>query len=86
MPEGTMIRTQIQLEDAQYRALKELALARSVSMAELMREGVNALLQREDRNRRWAALWESVGSCRETEDDGTVSVRHDDHLAEIYRG
>lgn len=81
-----MVRTQIQLEDEQYRALKKCAAARSVSMAELVRESVDALLRREDRERRWGVLWEAVGSCRDAAADGSVSVRHDDHLAEIYRG
>jgi predicted DNA-binding ribbon-helix-helix protein len=81
-----MVRTQIQLEEAQYRALKELAMARSVSMAELMRAGVDSILQREVRARRWSALWDAVGSCREEDGDGSGSVRHDEHLTEIYRG
>lgn len=81
-----MVRTQIQLEDTQYRKLKALAAARSVSMAELVREGVDALLRSEGRDRRWEELWQSVGSCREPGGDGSGSARHDEHLAEIYRG
>jgi hypothetical protein len=81
-----MVRTQIQLEDDQYRALKALASTRSVSMAELVREGVGNLLRAEERECRWAALWASVGSCHDQAGESTVSVRHDSHLAEVYRG
>jgi hypothetical protein len=84
--ECAMVRTQIQLEDDQYQALKALASTRSVSMAELVREGVGTLLRREERERRWAALWASVGSCHDQAGERSVSVHHDNHLAEIYRG
>ena len=80
-----MVRTQIQLEDDQYRALKELASARSVSMAELVREGVDSLLRGAERERRWSTLWASIGSCRDQGGEGAVSVEHDRHLAEVYR-
>jgi hypothetical protein len=81
-----MVRTQIQLEDEQYQALKALASARSVSMAELVRDGVETLLRGAERERRWTALWASVGSCRDQEGERGVSVQHDSHLAEAYRG
>jgi len=40
-----MIRTQIQLTDEQAKALKRLAASRHISMAELIRQGVNNLLR-----------------------------------------
>lgn len=80
-----MVRTQIQLEDGQYEALKKLAAERSVSMAELVREGVEAVLAAAHQQRRWSTLWQAVGSCHEQPPLGTVSVDHDAHLAEIYR-
>ena len=39
-----MVRTQIQLTEAQARALKRLAREQHVSMAELIRRGVDCLL------------------------------------------
>jgi hypothetical protein len=81
-----VVRTQIQFEDSQYRALKACAAARSVSMAEVVRESVDALLRPEDRERRWALLWQAVGSCRDPQDEGSVAVRHDDFLTTAYRG
>lgn len=40
-----MVRTQIQLTAAQARAIKRIAAARDVSMAELIRESVDAFLR-----------------------------------------
>lgn len=40
-----MIRTQIQLKEAQYRSLKELAARQRTSVAELIRQAVEVLLK-----------------------------------------
>lgn len=42
-----MIKTQIQLEDWQYAALKRVGSERSRSLSDLVREGVILLLERE---------------------------------------
>lgn len=81
-----MIRTQVQLTEEQARALKELAVKREVSMAELVRQAVNLLLQssarldREERRRRAIA---AAGRFRSGRSD--IAERHDDYLTGAYQ-
>ena len=80
-----MIRTQVKLQAAQYKALKELAARRSVSVSQLVRDGVShALAQEYDDESDWDRLFEAVGSCRSEGGESDVSERHDDYLAEPY--
>lgn len=81
-----MVRTQIQLEEAQYQRLRTLASAQSKSVAQLVRDGVDQLLARESAARRWAKAWETVGSARDREGLSDVAREHDTYLAEAYRG
>jgi hypothetical protein len=79
-----MIRTQVQLEEAQYRSLKELAARQRVSVAELIRRAVDNLLQSDVvplEERRQRAI-DAVGRFHSGVND--LSVRHDEYLAEIY--
>jgi len=77
-----MVRTQIQLTKEQAAELKRLALERGVSVAELVREGVDKVLKesrglsREERKRRALA---AVGRFRGPSD---LSERHDHYFAE----
>lgn len=80
-----MQRIQAQLTDAQARGLKELARDHDVSIAELIRRGVDLVLtsqatttaaQRQDR-----AL-SAVGRFASDADD--VALRHDRYLLEAY--
>jgi hypothetical protein len=77
-----MIRMQIQLTAEQARALKELATQRGVSLAELVRQGVERVLeeneQHEKRRRALAVLGRFQG------DASDVSVNHDKYLDEAY--
>ena len=83
-----MIRTQIQLKEEQVRVLKKLAAARGVSMAELIRQSVDALIRSstgigisdEERRRRAIA---AAGRFRSGWSD--VSSDHDRHLVEAFR-
>ena len=83
-----MIRTQIQLKEEQVRVLKKLAAARGVSMAELIRQSVDALIRSstgigisdEERRRRAIA---AAGRFRSGTSD--VSSEHDRHLVEAFR-
>ena len=81
-----MVRTQVQLREEQVRALKKLASARGVSMAELIRQSVDALIRSsrgvdpEERRRRAIA---AAGRFRSGASD--VSSEHDRHLAEAFR-
>ena len=81
-----MVRTQIQLTEDQVQALKSLASARRVSLAELIRQSIDGFLSaqqvfdRSERKRRALAV---VGKFRSDVTD--LSVRHDEYLAEAYR-
>ena len=81
-----MIRTQVQLTEEQARALKELATEREVSMAELVRQAVNLLLQssarldHEERRRRAIA---AAGRFHSGQSD--IAERHDDYLTGAYQ-
>ena len=81
-----MIRTQIQLTETQARDLKALAKQRRVSMAELIRRGIDQYLRNEglvisDEERRRRAL-SIVGKWDSGLTD--ISVNHDKYLEEIY--
>jgi len=79
-----MIRTQIQLEETQYRALKELAARQRTSVAELIRRAVENLLEtsdwvsEEERRRRAIA---AAGRFRSGV--GDIAEKHDEYLAQI---
>jgi hypothetical protein len=76
-----MVRTQVQLTEEQMAALKKLATERGASVAQLVREGVNALLQasrglsREERLRRAREVPSFPGPA-------DLSERHDDYFVE----
>ena len=80
-----MVRTQIQLTEEQAHRLKAAAAEQGVSMAELIRRGVDALLnggypdRSAERRRRAIAV---AGRFRSGVPD--LAVNHDRYLAEIY--
>lgn len=80
-----MVRTQIQLTEEQSRALKQMAVQRGRSVAELIRQGVDNVIRSqgtidaEERRRRAIA---AAGRFRSGQAD--LSVEHDRHLAEVY--
>jgi hypothetical protein len=81
-----MVRTQIQLTEEQYRHLKKRAAAEGVSMAELIRNGVERFLSTpggltDDELR--AGARELMGKFRSGKND--VAKRHDEYLAEDHR-
>lgn len=78
-----MVRTQIQLTEEQARSLKRLAAARQVSIAQLIRQGVDTVLQSGmaidlDEKRRRAVA--AAGKFRSGRRD--ISQKHDTYLAE----
>jgi uncharacterized protein (DUF849 family) len=83
-----MIRTQVQLGEEQMRMLKKLAAARGVSMAELIRQSVDALIRSstgigiDDEERRRRAI-AAAGRFRSGMSD--VSSEHNRHLIEAFR-
>ena len=81
-----MVRTQIQLTEAQAEGLKELAARSGVSVAELVRRGVDQLLSADyglDPQERKRRALLAVGKHGSGSDDG--SRRHDEHLAAAFR-
>jgi plasmid stability protein len=81
-----MVRTQIQLTEPQFEALKARASAEGRSMADLIRALVDESLSgtgwpdRDERRRRALA---AIGMLRKGPRD--LARRHDDYLAEAYR-
>lgn len=81
-----MLKTQIMVSEEQLRRLRELARARGVSVAQLVREALDDALARHGVRdagelRRKAAA--AAGRFRSGRRDG--AERHDDHLAEAFR-
>ena len=80
-----MVRTQIQLTEEQSRRLKATALRRSVSVSELIRQGVEAVLAleseptQEEITRR---AIQAAGRYRSSRTD--VSRSHDDYLGDAF--
>ncbi len=80
-----MVRTQIQLTDAQARALKSLAAAEGRSMAEVIRDGVDALLRARRVVDREALKARSIAALgRFKSGTRNLGSRHDDHVADAF--
>jgi hypothetical protein len=79
-----MIRTQIQLTEAQAEKAKRLAAERGVSMSEAIRQLIDAAPERDDRAERFARAIAAAGVGRDVEGKTDVSVNHDTYLADIY--
>jgi hypothetical protein len=79
-----MIRTQIQLTEKQYRALKEEAHRRKLSLSEAVRGAVDLWLGQQRRGETVRRSLASIGRFHSGVSD--VSERHDHYLAEAYRG
>jgi len=81
-----MIRTQIQLTEEQVKALKKMANKKQVSLAELIRQGVNALMRLSDEvpieERKKRAIV-AAGRFRSGKKD--ISAKHDEYLTEAFR-
>jgi len=81
-----MVRTQILLTEAQAQGLRKLATAEHRSMADLVRDGVNALLKAHaggTRDQAKARALAAAGRFRSGVPD--LGTRHDDHLAEAWK-
>ena len=78
-----MVRTQIQLEEEQARALKAAAADRGVSVAALIREGIEWVLGQNERQARIRRALALAGKYRSGLTD--VAQEHDKYLAEDTR-
>ena len=80
-----MVRTQIQLTEEQSKALKKLSAQRDISVAELIRQGVDHYLRScgtiSQTERRQRAI-KAAGQFRSGQED--LSEKHDVYLAEVY--
>jgi hypothetical protein len=80
-----MIRTQIQLTEEQFKTLKKIANKRQVSLAELIRQGVDILMRSsgeitaEERKKR---AINAAGRFRSGKRD--ISTKHDEYLTEAF--
>jgi predicted transcriptional regulator len=77
-----MVRTQIQLSEAQSEAVKKLARERSVSMAAVIRDAVDEYVRRESgvsMDERWQRSLAAVGGFHSGRND--LSQTHDDEFA-----
>lgn len=80
-----MVRTQIQLTDAQAKALKALAASEGRSMADLIRDGVDAMLRTRgavDRDDLKARSLAALGRFKSASRD--LGSKHDEHLAGAF--
>ena len=78
-----MVRTQIQLTEQQAESLKAAAARRGVSMAELIRQSIDQMLEKSgELSARELRLKAAAAAGRFKSGQGDVSVRHDNYLAE----
>ncbi len=81
-----MIRTHVQLTEEQARALKALATARQSSVADLIRQSIDHLIQQpggvDDVEKRQRAI-AAAGRFHSGRSD--VSIEHDQYLTEAYQ-
>lgn len=83
-----MIRTQIQLTKDQHARLKETARTERTSVAELVRRGVERVLEEDRRRRRRASAWQAFQELAQLphvpDPEGATDVaeHHDKYLAD----
>lgn len=77
-----MIRTQVQLYGMQAEALRYMARERGVSVAELVRQAVDAFIREAQRQEQYQRALSVMGKFSSGLPD--VSERHDDYLAEDF--
>ena len=81
-----MVRTQIQLSEAEHRRLKRWAGKLGISMAEAVRRCVSERLSREEQAPTWEQrVREALSVMGKYRDTGAgVAEEHDSYLADIY--
>ena len=81
-----MVRTQIQITAEQAKAIKRIALARHVSVAELIRRAVDIMVKSSpvaDPEEKLKRAIDVVGKFRSGKSE--IARRHDKYLADAYR-
>jgi hypothetical protein len=80
-----MIRTQVQFTEDQMKKLKELASQKNTSIAELVRQGVDVIINRNVLIDHSAKISRAIDVCgRFHSGRKDISTRHDDFLGEAY--
>lgn len=79
---ANLIRTQVYLMEEQVSALRELAAQRKVSIASLVREGVERILADNTETEKWRRAAAVLGRFQGGPHD--VSTNHDKYLAEDF--
>lgn len=80
-----MVRTQVQLTEQQYQALKRVAEMKKVSMAELIRQGVDRVLKTSaslDGEERKKRALDIAGRFHSGRSD--ISEKHDEYMPEAF--
>lgn len=77
-----MVRTQIQLTEEQAAAIKRIAAQRGVSMAAVIRDAVDGILDGDERRARWERALSVIGQGSSGLPD--VGQDHDRYLDEAY--
>lgn len=81
-----MIRTQVQLTEEQWEALKQIASRADISMAEVIRRSLDVTIRTSDictQTERWRRALAVAGRFHADRTD--VSANHDAYLAEAYQ-
>lgn len=78
-----LVRVQVQLEPSQYGRIREDAARRGISMAQVVRESVEAYLSTAPRDR-WEAIFAIVGKYGSEGPPEDVGRDHDRYLDEAY--
>lgn len=80
-----MVRTQIRLTEEQARRLRDAAARRGVSMADLVRQGVEAILGRESEPSREELVRRAISAAgRHRSSRRDIAEEHDEYLAEAF--
>jgi hypothetical protein len=77
-----MVRTQIQLTEGQATALKKISAERGISIAEVIREGVDYIVAEAERKKNMRGFLNLSGRFSSGLTD--VSISHDKYLEEDY--
>ncbi|AWR86581.1 ribbon-helix-helix domain-containing protein [Meiothermus taiwanensis] len=79
-----MVRTQIQLEEAQWQQLREIAHHEGISVAEAVRRAVDGMLKEKQKAYRWRKEQALAAVGRFASGLQDVSKNHDRYLEEAF--
>ena len=84
-----MVRTQIQLTKKQSELLKKIAMAQTISVAEIIRQSVDNYIKSStviNTEERINKVLELSKKYKDSAGKNDVSIKHDDYLVEAYLG